>query len=306
LQELRGKLRDNEALAIKALIESYDSKQITETMYSASQGQNLMSYAPLLIKYKPLLSFVSSPTAQAEEGATSRPRLIIRLPTYFRQLGHDLAKHIIQTWGFSRQTDETMRDLERLVGIHPEGNLCYLYAAALLVRTHQLNQKESHADAKIGRWTEARRAFLRALDTPSIVPVRALTLDGLIAVELVLGVNEPRDSAMLAQAVQHVRERLTHGPIRAPAVASICFLAALEAKEYDLARLLMADWERLAPHDPALAYRRAQLELRAGAYGPAVKAARQALERDPTNAAVEKLLREANEKLRAEHESLNR
>jgi hypothetical protein len=193
-----------------------------------------------------------------------------------------------------------------MVDIHPEGSLYYLYATALFL--HAYHSPQSTTQESDARWrglAKAREVYLRALEAPSILPMRALVLDALIAVELVLGAGDKSksDSAMLPQAVQHIHERLRQGPLRNGAVASICTVAALEANELALARLLLSDWERLAPNDKSIAYRRAQVEFRSGAYGPAVSAAQQALEHNPKHVEARRLLDEATEKRRAERKA---
>jgi tetratricopeptide (TPR) repeat protein len=306
VKRIRGKLRDNEASAIQALIESYDPKKLTESVYFASHGQTL-AYASSFLMYKPVLAFISRPSDSADDRSTPTPALRIRTPVYFRQFGHDLSKYLIQTMGFHRPTDVSIRELERLVEIHPEGSLCYLYAAALLIQSQQVETRTEDVDAKKSHLEKTRNAFLRALDAPSIIPVRPLVLDGLIATELLIGMTNRsnRDSAMLADGVRHIRERLTLGPFREPSVVAICFRVALEANELALARFLMSDWERLAPKDKMIAYRRAQLELRAGAFGPAVKAAQQAVARDPANEDAKRLLETATKKLHEERQTEN-
>jgi tetratricopeptide (TPR) repeat protein len=187
------------------------------------------------------------------------------------------------------------RVLAEVVHIHPDG-LGYLALGAFLAAQDRL--------------VEAEQAFLTAAANPSLIPVRRAALMGAVNCEWLLAVGvqlapEARKrnqvfggcgqlGAVLAlapagpvpvlpalylkpeppsaRALRSVRQMVALGGIR-PDQASRLAHVAIETGQYDLARWIVADWERQAPDDLEALRKRARVELKAGAYGRAIEAA---------------------------------
>src|SRR5262249_4854995 len=88
------------------------------------------------------------------------------------------------------------------------------------------------------------------------------------------------DQEMLARAARHSRELLALGDLP-PRQAEILSRPTLEAGEVDLARQVVAGWERQAGKDLAPLYRRLAIEMEAKAYGPALDLADRILKSRP-------------------------
>jgi hypothetical protein len=113
-------------------------------------------------------------------------------------------------------------------------------------------------------------------------------------------VKDQADQALLRQAVANLRAMLTLPPHRPLRPAGHAVALARLAGEYSLARQLLDDWEKdaLADEQSVLLSQRAAVEFRAGAYGPAIKAADEYLKRHPNDRALTKLREDAIGRLR--------
>ena len=208
--------------------------------------------------------------------------------------------------------DWTIAELDRAVTVHPEGTVLYMRALTLFARQ---------------RFAEAEKTALEAADAPALVPVRRHALliaagsevmrysserkptlldCGPSAVGL-LGSTQAQgplvaaaalvcvapNQVLVRRAVENLRAMLALGPIRAQFQRVIAVNLAILAQEYSLARQLLDDWERQAPDDPVALSFRAQTELRAGAFGPALKAAEKVLKHKPSDPAMLQLRQQA-------------
>jgi hypothetical protein len=164
------------------------------------------------------------------------------------------------------------------------------------------------------RWAEAEAAFLLAAHRPSWLPIRRAALLGAIQCQWAQAVGlpsppeaEPRQRLLQARgqlgpalaaaplgplhllpavylapvppgrrALDNVRTLAAWGGIR-PDQAYYLAHVAIEMNELDLARGIIADWERQAPQDLQALRKRVTVELKAGACGRAVRAADQLL-----------------------------
>jgi tetratricopeptide (TPR) repeat protein len=179
-------------------------------------------------------------------------------------------------------------ELERAYQIHPDAFLAF--ARGMLA-----------ADA--GRWPEAERAFLDAAAGSSLIPVRRIALFAAVRCQWERAESEPMArTELMGRAVKNARKLLELGrlpPWQSAVVASL----AIDADEIDLARWVIADWERQAPKDILLWRKRLAVEFKSQAYGPAIAAADKILELKPNDAqakrlrgvALERLVRQAEE-----------
>src|SRR5262249_10200269 len=82
------------------------------------------------------------------------------------------------------------------------------------------------------------------------------------------------------RALENVRRRVALGGVRGDEAFSLSHVA-IETGQYDLARAIVAEWERQAPGNLSALRKRADVELRAGAYGPALRAIDAILKQKP-------------------------
>src|SRR5262249_49323100 len=151
-----------------------------------------------------------------------------------------------------KMNDRTRAAFTEALRIHPEGLLYQLHGICLL---------------RSDRFAEAEQAFLAASATPSIVPVRrqALFQAALCSWNLARGGGaagaDPR-----ARALRYTRELVALGAVRSFHAYYLTVIAR-DMNEVDLARTILADWERQAAKDDIRPMQqRAQVELLGGAY----------------------------------------
>ncbi len=209
----------------------------------------------------------------------------LRVPPFFRQAIAPL------TGLFPVKPADLFRLGERLdeaclamATVHPDG-------AFQLIRGMDLFERE--------HWPEAVVALREAMTRPSLLPVRrpALVALALAEWELAKAALDPPASPSARQAMDHLRQYAETGEVPAEAAQGLAGLAA-QARDFDLARRLLDDWRRRAPNDPRPLVSRAVTEYRAGAYGPAIRLAKEVLGRWPENAAAADLLRKSQDALR--------
>jgi tetratricopeptide (TPR) repeat protein len=202
-----------------------------------------------------------------------------------------------------RDYDRVSKELADMTRIHPDG-LLYLTQGLFL--------------AVAGRLAEAEEVFLTAADKPSLVPLRRPALMHAIQCEWLLHVGvgsnptvEPKNrlfqargqlgavfaalpgvplealpaayllpEAPLQRALRNVRRYVDLGGVR-PTEAHYLLPVALATGEVDLGRWILSQWEHQAPNDLEMLRGRVQVELTAGAYGPALAAAEKVLQQKP-------------------------
>lgn len=232
-----------------------------------------------------------------------RLALIARLPPRLRKNLEGLPRIPMKVAGneLDSMPMQVIEEVARAAEIHPEGTVAYLWALALFSGQ---------------RWEEANRAAEKAAELPALVPVYPAIMnlaasskfgvyfsfqkqpDPLLlprALEATLLSSRPAffaaaathglyfssRTALLPRAIANLREMLAaHQPHRLlnPVIA---VQLAVIAKEYNLARQLLDDWERDAPGELSILQLRAHTERLAGAYLPALKAADELLKRKP-------------------------
>lgn len=192
--------------------------------------------------------------------------------------------------------------LEEVVAHHPEGLACFLYAMALT----GLATREKGA-AALPLLRRAEEAYRRAMDAPiTLPPVRRLArFWGTYAQSLLChpGDKAPPDPQMRTLAEGNMRRLLADGNLSAAQCITLTDLAFHRLQDLDLARLLAATGQQQAPGNIALLRWRAQIELAAGAYHPALDAANKVLARLPKDPDALRVRQEATEKLKAAAQS---
>jgi hypothetical protein len=194
--------------------------------------------------------------------------------------------------------DELAAQLEEVVAHHPEGVAYFLHATANVARA----SKEKGA-AMLPFLRKAELSFRRATDGPSSLPAfrRLARLWGTYSQALLARPDArlaPADAEMRTLALANVRRLLADGGLSPDWLANFTELALTRLEDHDLARLLAAAGERQAPRDIRFVRLRAQVELAAGAFHPALEAAGKVLARLPKDVEALRVRKEALEKLR--------
>jgi tetratricopeptide (TPR) repeat protein len=179
-----------------------------------------------------------------------------------------------------------VEECEQVARIHPDGLFHFL-------RGILHYQKE--------QWEPAEQAFLAAATASSpFGDLRKLALYGAIGCEGVLLRQTGADWALKQKAVRNIRRLIALAGI-SPAQGPLLTKVALAAEDLDLARWVVAQWQRQAPHDRAALRMRAMVELKGSAYGRALAAVKEVLEVRPGDRqalslremAIDQLLKEA-------------
>jgi tetratricopeptide (TPR) repeat protein len=149
-----------------------------------------------------------------------------------------------------------------------------------------------------GRWADAEREGLAAADMPALAPVRRQALWMAATAEGMLGTpNRPDpDLGKRKKAVSTLRQVIALGPIQ-PHERVIAVKIPYNADDLGLARLLLDEWLRQSPNDLGALELLAKVELKGGAYGKAIEAARKILQKIPEHAEMLKVDKEARTRL---------
>jgi tetratricopeptide (TPR) repeat protein len=190
------------------------------------------------------------------------------------------------------ETGPAIDELGRATAAHPDGMLFYL-------RGMLLTEKQ--------RLAEAERDFRAAAERPAFMPIRRVALFAATYCQWELGDREKKKDpaaaqALWGQALQSARTLVDLGGLT-PDMANLVTALALARGELDLARRVLDGWERQDSRDLRPLRRRMAVELKAGAYGPAIAAADRILARQPGDAearearaaAVKRLVQQAKD-----------
>jgi tetratricopeptide (TPR) repeat protein len=177
--------------------------------------------------------------------------------------------------------DNVAARLERIAELHPDA-LFYLMEAVLLG-----NQDRPE------KWAASEKAFLRAAETPSILPLRRVALYGAAGAEWVLcreGPRQTRDETR-RRAVQNMRKLMAAGiqPAQAPLLLAIAF----EAHDTAAAQWILHEWERQTPTDSRLPAQRIRVAFHSEQYARAIDLIDEAVRKNPREAATWKKVRDA-------------
>jgi tetratricopeptide (TPR) repeat protein len=196
------------------------------------------------------------------------------------------------SYRFTRKLGPAIAAVDRAARVHPEGTLHYLHGLLLFTEM---------------RVPEAEAAFVKAASTPALAPVRRVALYHALATEGYLSrPNLPTpDLEMRRRSIVHLRQFLALGPVRASEAEMVVKVARYD-RQWDLARLVLSEWERQAPDNFNALQQRALVELQAGDYGRAAAAARRMLVLKPGHAEARRYLQEAATKARELSRSLEK
>src|SRR5262249_7126400 len=152
-----------------------------------------------------------------------------------------------------------------------------LFAVTLVELTvYNLTKNPEQLCPLAGRLLAAEQAALEAADTPALLPVRRPALRiATSAVAMLYALSQEPD--FLHQASVNIRKDREQGPIRIANHRLVAVNCAVLAKDYNLARQILDDWEQQDPTDLEAARVRAKIEMKAEAYGSALKAAEKVL-----------------------------
>jgi tetratricopeptide (TPR) repeat protein/tRNA A-37 threonylcarbamoyl transferase component Bud32 len=208
------------------------------------------------------------PEGIAKESLESTDFLLVLPPTVVRAY-KKAATATLQVFVKEKMSDQNRAAFTEALRIHQEGLLHYLHGFSLFQCDH---------------FAEAEQAFLAAARTPAVVPIRQHALFRAALCAWTLARERTEKSKELRQrALQHTRDLVALGRVRV-FWAFYLTVIARDMNEVDLARTIIADWERQAAKDdvrPLL--QKAQVELLGGAYGRARAVANRILKIDPSN-----------------------
>jgi tetratricopeptide (TPR) repeat protein len=319
LDGLRGQLPE-----VKLEVQRAAAKVFFEVRNPANEPDPVMGL-PDVARLMPLIAPAFARLAQLQGNAGPKDALEVEnillpaglLPPLVRKGLVRMQQAVAEACGSKTIKQETIDKLSQAAAVHPEGLVFYMRAVALFA-TH--------------RFDEARKAARQAAETPALMPVRRPALfmaaasggfvyasrrnpgmavacantAGLLASPLgprpVLAASALlppgwADEGLLRQAVEDLRGVLALGPIRVPFQRKLAISLAIVAKDFNLARQILDDWERQAPGDLEALSSRALVELRAGAYELSLQAAEKVLQRTPGNTAMLRMRQEAVAKL---------
>jgi serine/threonine protein kinase/Tfp pilus assembly protein PilF len=208
--------------------------------------------------------------------ATHSPLLISLPPTFAKAIrGLPVVAPLMVFGGLGQGSDF----FARAVKVHPEGLFLLLYGMTLTDRN---------------RWARAEEVFLQAAQAPAIVPVRrpALFFATLSAWQLGQQSKGALRKKARQRALVHTRKLVELGGLRQFQANYLCQLA-LAMNEIDLARWILAEWERSAPDDLVVQRRRLAIEWNGQAYARVLATAKKILQHDPNDPRAKEYAAEA-------------
>jgi serine/threonine protein kinase len=203
----------------------------------------------------------------------------------------------LQQVAFLGPTVKGMQELEKIVAHHDEALAHFVYAESVMATSTAKTVEENAAVLR-----KAEASFRKATEAPSLIP--SLEKDArywAAYAQAILAKSQkfPPDAEMRTRALENMRRLLAERRLGAGRCAILSELARNRLGEYDLARALVAEGQRKAPHDLGLLRERARVELAAGAYHPAILAADQVLAKESKDAEMLRIRQEAIDKLQA-------
>ncbi len=249
----------------------------------SNDAKALIGTANLLLeKLLPLRKAIAS----AESGVTGRTNQFAfgaRIPPVLTGVFASVTKGaLLLTFG---NVEAAATQVGSAVEVHPEGAL-YLFHGMLL--------------RELGQLDEAEKTLRLAAKTPSVLDWRRIALWQAAHVQWELAGMESAapDPVMKGRAVQSVRTLAALGRL-APQMANSAARIAIGTKEFDLARSIIADWQRWDTADPRALRLRMLVEYAAGAYGPAIQAADALLALQPDDAEALRVKKQSRQQLRS-------
>jgi serine/threonine protein kinase/Flp pilus assembly protein TadD len=195
-------------------------------------------------------------------------------------------------------SDAMTAQLDEVVAHHPEGVAYFLHATSIIAQA-----AKQKGPAMLPLLRKAEPSFRKAMDGPCTIPAmrRLARFWGTYLQAILAKPNStagPPDLEMRARAAANMRRLLADGKLSPTNWSTLTELALTRLEDCDLARLLAAAGDRQAPGDVRFLRWRAQIELTAGAYHPALDAAAKVLAKEPKDAEALRVRKEATQKLR--------
>jgi hypothetical protein len=240
---------------------------------------------------------------------------IIRVPLALEPL-HRLMLHLADTFKLDKQNEDLLvqigRDEKKLLEfthmIDSVGDGFSRFWYGLLLHERAMtyafgpnrNDERYHAHLR-----EALAAFDRARREPGFIDTRKVAWHMYIHAAAQLGAPDRKgaDPEMARLAARELRDLMRRGPLPA-SVRGTYAKAARYAKDWNLARDILDEWDRRKPNDPAALEQRARVEFESGSYANAVTAARAWAQAAPMSAEAKRILAEATAKLKEQYAQL--
>jgi tetratricopeptide (TPR) repeat protein len=284
LEGMRGQLQEGDVVALQGLIHLLSQLQDPDNPIDDVTG--FPNLTPYLAALAPVFPHLARVPAEAGPGDVVAAYYSVSqnfpMPVLVRKLGDRFLHAVLEAnKGFPKAALDEMDEVARM---HPEGTILYTRAMILFSAL---------------RFAEAEQAAREAADAPALLPVRRPALLVAASSEAML-YTVTKEEDWLRQAAGNFRKILEFGPLRAAHHRLIAINCAIAAREFNLARQILDDWEKQEPADLGALRFRALTETKAGAYGTALQAAEAFLKKKPDDAEMLQLKKDAVEKLRAQ------
>ncbi len=283
LDRLRGRLKEGDRAELRALIGLL--VEVSKPANAPEPTKGSLNLLPLLVTGAPALA-----RTWLTQGVPDDPKALVAAQRgYFRDLPlppvlRKLTTGLLHMTNMaSAQPDAaTLRERAELVKILPEGTLLYLRAMELYAACWQVP-----AQWMPDRWTEVEKVALEAANTPALFSVHQHALALAIGAEMMI-YRLTRKPEVLHRAVANMRAIRALGPYRYPHPELPVALAML-AKDWNLTRVLLDEWEQEDPGNPEALRNRARMELYTGHASAAMQAAEKALKKLPKDAELRRI-----------------
>jgi tetratricopeptide (TPR) repeat protein len=305
LEGLRGQVQDSDVRALQAVVKLLSvlkdpNNPIDEVTGLPILLPHLMDLAPVF----PLLWHLPA-EAGSKDVIAAFPDLIQNFPLHplVRKVGVRFLHAVEEANKALPVPVKALEEMDWAASIHPEGFVLYMRAMVLFAVTslelvaYNLTKNPEQLCPLAGRLLAVEQAALEAADTPALLPVRRPALRIATSAEAML-YTLSQEPDFLHQAIVNIRKDREQGPIRIANHRQVAVSCAVLAKDYNLARQLLDDWEQQDPTDLEAARIRAKIEMKAEAYGSALKAAEKVLQQKPDDPEMLKLKDDAVKKLR--------
>jgi tetratricopeptide (TPR) repeat protein len=292
---VQEKLGPRQMAAVRAVLElAHDLCQIGDVLVGALTGQDRKNALPTIMRLsasgQKAVAAVKALRSGAGEGEGG---LFLATPPALSDALERVAK-LSQSPLFLANPAKAAEDLRQLTMIHPDGLL-------LLLRGVMLANDDRMADAE----TPLRQASER----PSFVPIRRGARFALLFCLWQLYEKEEDRSSTRAVALKREALEIVHELVRASDQRNyeprLTAAVALAMKEFDLARWIVAEWQKHAgTNDLEPIRKRMLVEFEAGDYDAALKAAKKVLEVHPNDKSALNFQEGAIRRLRARAKDL--
>ena len=193
----------------------------------------------------------------------------------------------LRTQGYLREGKGSLERIDNLIDrlaasvrAHPDGFFSYTRGCLLFVR---------------GRLPQAAEAFSAAAKQYSLFGSIAASAS-FAAARTEFAMYRMGDSGALARAVENLRTRIAMGPLR-PMEAAALFQVAMEGKDFDSARCLLAAGDVKKQPTPRLLVEKAEVELAAENYLEALRVLKNVPETSKEHAAAKEIQKQCIDKL---------